>query len=63
MFIAIPTTSCEAERVFSDMKRVKSVVRSTLSQGKLNSFMLLHLHADIPVDTRLVVNTVLSVKE
>ena len=63
IFVAIPTTLCKAERVFSGIKRIKSVIRSTVFQNRLNSIMLLHLHADIIIDSKLVVNTTLSTKD
>ena len=63
IFVAIPTTLCKAERVFSGIKRIKSVIRSTVFQDRLNSIMLLHLHADIIIDSKLVVNTTLSTKD
>ena len=41
----LPVTSCTAERSFSGLKRV----RSSMSNERLTSLILLHVHQDIPV--------------
>ena len=62
-FVVTPTTSCEPERVFSELKRIKSVLRSTTGQDRLNHLLLLKMHPDIPINLRQVVQTVLSTEE
>ncbi len=47
IFLTIPVTTATAERTFSTLRRLKSYLRSTLTQKKLNNFMLLHSHKDI----------------
>ena len=45
----IPVTSCTAERSFSGLKRIKTALRSSMSNNRLTSLALLHIHADIPI--------------
>ena len=42
----MPATNSTSERSFSAMRRVKSYLRSTMSQERLNSLMILHVHKD-----------------
>ena len=44
----LPVTSCTAERSFSGLKRIKTVLRSSMSNERLSSLTLLHIHPDIP---------------
>lgn len=46
----IPVTSCEAERSFSALRRLKTFLRSTISEDRLTGLALLHIHRDIRVD-------------
>ena len=43
----MPATNATSERSFSALHRVKSYVRSTMSQQRLNNLMLLHVHKGI----------------
>jgi len=36
-----------SERSFSAKQRIKTYLRSTMSQGRLNSTMVLHIHKDL----------------
>ena len=38
--ITVPMTSCEAERCFSTLKRVKTVLRNTMSEDRLNALAM-----------------------
>ena len=42
----MPATNSTSERSFSAMRRVKSYLRSTMNQERLNSLMILHVHKD-----------------
>ena len=46
----LPVTSCSAERSFSGLKRIKTALRSTMSNERLTSLALLHPHRDIDID-------------
>ena len=42
----VPATNAVSERSASALRRVKSYLRSTISQSRLNNLMLLHIHKD-----------------
>ena len=44
--LTIPVTSATAERSFSVLRRLKTYLRSTMSQQRLNHLLLLHIHKD-----------------
>ena len=43
-------SSCEAERSFSALKRIKSYLQSTMSSERFAGLALMHLHSDIDID-------------
>ncbi|KAJ8889988.1 hypothetical protein PR048_009493, partial [Dryococelus australis] len=47
MYLCTAVSNCSAERSFSALKRVKSYLRSTMKEQKLNSLAILHIEADI----------------
>ena len=44
IYLTTPMTSATAERTFSTLRRLKSYLRSTMSQKRLNHVMILHTH-------------------
>ncbi|XP_078493200.1 zinc finger MYM-type protein 1-like [Ciona intestinalis] len=46
LYIVIPATTCEAERSFSALRRLKTYLRSTQTQVRLNNLALMHIHRD-----------------
>ena len=44
--LVVPATSASAERSFSALRRVKTYLRSTTEQGRLNHLLILHCHRD-----------------
>ena len=42
--MVLPVTSCEAERSFSVLRRIKTYLRTTMTQDRLNSLSLLSIH-------------------
>ena len=44
--LTIPVTTSTAERSFSTLRRLKTYLRSTMSQTRLNHLMILHIHKD-----------------
>lgn len=46
LLLVMPATNSTSERSFSAMRRVKSYLRSTMTQERLNSLMVLHVHKD-----------------
>lgn len=46
LLTVVPPTSATAERSFSCLKRIKTWLRSSMTQTRLNSVALLHAHRD-----------------
>ena len=46
LLLVMPATNASSERSFSAMSRVKSYLRSTMGQERLNNFMMLHVHKE-----------------
>ncbi len=46
LVLVMPVTNATSERSFSALRRVKSYLRSTTGQERLNYLMLLHVHSD-----------------
>ncbi len=47
IYLTIPVTSAECERSFSVLKRVKSYLRTTMSQERLSNLSVLDIEAEI----------------
>jgi hypothetical protein len=47
IILCIPSTNCSAERSFSTLNRVKSYLRSTMSEERLNSLAILNIESDL----------------
>ncbi|CAH2284396.1 zinc finger MYM-type 1-like [Pelobates cultripes] len=47
ILLTIPASSCEAERSFSALRRLKTWVRSTMTQKRLNHVAICNIHRDI----------------
>ena len=43
----MPATTATSERSFSALRRMKTYLRSTMKQERLNSIMTLHIHKDL----------------
>lgn len=52
----IPVTSAAAERSFSKVKIIKSRLRSTMTQSRLESLLLLNCETDINIDLNQAIN-------
>ena len=46
LLLVMPATNASSERSFSALKRVKTYLRSTMSQKRLNDLMVLHIHQE-----------------
>lgn len=44
LFLTIPVTTASAERSFSALRRLKTYLRSTMTQNRLNNVTLPHVH-------------------
>ena len=47
LILVLPATNATSERSFSALRRVKSYLRNTMGQERLNSLMVLHVHKDL----------------
>ena len=52
--VVMPATNAVSERSFSALKRVKTYLRSTTEEGRLNHLMLLHVHKELADDIDMV---------
>ena len=53
----LPVTSCECERPFSALRRLKNYNRSTIMIAeRLNGLALMHIHRDIEPDVEEIIN-------
>ena len=52
----LPVTSCSAERCFSAMIRLKSRLRSTMDDDRLNGLALMDMHKDKNISVDSVIN-------
>lgn len=55
IFATIPVTSCTAERSFSTLRLIKSFLRSTMGENRLNGLSLLSVHKNIKLDHEEVI--------
>ena len=46
LYLTVPMTSATAERTFSTLRRLKSYLRSTMTQKRLNHVVMSHVHKD-----------------
>ena len=47
LYMTIPITTATAERSFSTLRHLKSYLRSTMTDKRLNSLLLIHTHKDL----------------
>lgn len=50
IFSTLPVTTCECERNVSALRRLKTYLRSTMSQTRLTGLALLHIHYNMDID-------------
>lgn len=55
LLAVLPVTTCSAERAFSTLRRVKTYLRSTMGEERLNGLVLLHIHRNIDVEPQEVI--------
>jgi hypothetical protein len=47
LLLALPSSSAEAERSISSLRRLKTWLRSTMTQARLHHVCILHIHSDL----------------
>lgn len=52
--LTLPTSSCTVERSFSKLKIIKSRLRSTMGQNRLENLMIISCEQDINIDVSKV---------
>ena len=52
----LPVTSCECEKSFSAMRRLKEYTRSTMTEDRLNGLALMYIHQNIVPNIEKVIN-------
>lgn len=54
LLLVMPATNAVSERSFSSLRRVKTYLRSTMAQDRLNHIMTLHVHRDLTDQLSLI---------
>lgn len=57
LFTTILVTTCTSERSFSSLKRIKTYLRSTMGENRLNGLAFLNIHPEIIIKPEEVVDT------
>jgi len=55
--VTLPVSSCSVERSFSKLKLLKTKLRSTMIESRLQHLMIINYERDIPVDKENVIQT------
>ena len=50
IILIVPVSSCTVERSFSALRRLKTFLRSTMTQNRLNDIALLHVYRNKNID-------------
>ena len=56
IFATLPVTTATNERSFSALKHLKTYLRSTMKEQRLNGLAMLFVHKDMTLDREAVVN-------
>jgi hypothetical protein len=56
LFAIIPVITCTSKRSFSSLKRIKTYLRSTMGENRLNGLALLNIHPEIIIKPEEVVD-------
>lgn len=62
LYLTVPISSAEAERAFSCLKRVKSSLRSTMSQERLSSLAIINFEGTKNVDVNEAITSFIGKK-
>jgi hypothetical protein len=62
LFATLPVSTATAERSFSTLRRLKTYLRNTTSDNRLNGLALLNIHRDVQVSPELVIDRFASNK-
>ena len=56
LLLVMPATSATAERSFSSLRHVKTYLRTTMKQERLNHLMMIYIHQDKKIDIEEAMN-------
>ena len=56
----LPISSCEAERSFSGLRRIRTYLRSSMTTDRLAGLALMHLHNDMNIDVEKICEVFIS---
>lgn len=56
IYASLPVTTATSERSFSTLKLVKSYLRNTMSEDRLNGLAALYIHSSIPIDIESIID-------
>ncbi|XP_022160727.1 uncharacterized protein LOC111026843 [Myzus persicae] len=56
ILLTLPATTASAERNFSSLRRIKTWMRTRISEDRLNGLALLHAHRDITINSEDVID-------
>ncbi|KAL4130851.1 hypothetical protein QTP88_008230 [Uroleucon formosanum] len=56
ILITLPISNASAERTFSTLRRLKTCLRSTMSETRLTRLALLNIHRDIDLDVNKIID-------
>uniref|UniRef100_A0A2H8TYH1 Zinc finger MYM-type protein 1 n=2 Tax=Melanaphis sacchari TaxID=742174 RepID=A0A2H8TYH1_9HEMI len=56
IFITLPVTTASGERSFSTLRRIKTYLRNTTGQIRLNGLSMLNIHRDITITPEEIIN-------
>ena len=56
IFVTLPVTTSSSERSFSTLRRLKSYLRNTTSEDRLNGLALLNIHRNVAVSSDAVLD-------
>ena len=64
IFLALPLTAAICERSFIALRRLKSYLRATMGQERLNSLLLAELHPDLlsSIDVKTIASEFIIVR-
>ena len=54
LILVLPATNATSERSFSTLQRIKTFLRSTMTQVRLNNAMLLHIYSNMTESLNLI---------
>jgi len=65
LYLTIPVTTATAERTFSTLNRLKTAIRSTMTQSRLNHCLLPHIYKEKldKIDPRQIASKFISSNE